>query len=163
MGLDRVGAGTRAERFLLQTDILPILPIFLDGGHLFRIFVAGDGLVVDAGRPGMFNPLNDTAMVKAKIGKHEVEIYDTIEELPMVRFHKYQKLLLIDAGIGSDITAFDQRGEKIERWGGSAGSWGAGYDRLYIPVEPGDTYVTLSYDRFGESVTLKVPLPEVTP
>ena len=48
-------------------------------------------------------------MVTAKIGKHTVEFYDTIEELPIVRFHKYQKLLLVDAGIGSDIAAFDQR------------------------------------------------------
>lgn len=48
-------------------------------------------------------------MVTAKIGKHTVGFYDTIEELPIVRFHKYQKLLLVDAGIGSDIAAFDQR------------------------------------------------------
>ena len=70
---------------------------------------------------------------------------------------------IVSGALPGRIEAADQRGEKIERWGGSAGSWGAGYDRLYIPVEPGDTYVTLSYDRFGESVTLKVPLPEVTP
>ena len=57
----------------------------------------------------------------------------------------------------------DQRGTELETWGGSSGSWGAAYERFYIPMEPGDTHVTLSYDRFGESVTLKVPLPEVTP
>ena len=56
----------------------------------------------------------------------------------------------------------DQRGTEIDDWGRSAGSWGAVYEQFYIPIEPGDTYVTLSYDRFGESVTLKVPLPEVT-
>ena len=55
-------------------------------------------------------------MVTAKIGKHTVEFYDTIEELPIVRFHKYQKLLLVDAGIGSDIAAFDQRIEKTRRF-----------------------------------------------
>lgn len=55
-------------------------------------------------------------MLTAKIGKHTVEIYDTIEELPIVRFHKYQKLLLIDAGIGADINAFDQRIEKTRRF-----------------------------------------------
>ena len=43
-------------------------------------------------------------------------MYDTIEELPIVRFHKYQKLLLIDAGVGADITAFDQRIEKTRRF-----------------------------------------------
>lgn len=55
-------------------------------------------------------------MVKAKIGKHTVEIYDAIDELPIVRFHRYQKLLLIDAGVGSDIVAFDQRTEKMRRY-----------------------------------------------
>ena len=55
-------------------------------------------------------------MVTVKIGKHTVEMYDAIDELPIVRFHKYQKLLLIDAGIGSDLTALDQRIEKISRF-----------------------------------------------
>ena len=55
-------------------------------------------------------------MVTVKIGKHTVEMYDAIDELPIVRFHKYQKLLLIDAGIGSDIAAFDQRTEKVRRF-----------------------------------------------
>ncbi len=54
-------------------------------------------------------------MVTVKIGTHTVEIYDTIDELPIVRFHKYQKMLLIDAGIGSDIAGFDQRIEKVRR------------------------------------------------
>ena len=51
-------------------------------------------------------------MVTVKIGKHTVELYDAIDELPIARFHKYQKLLLIDAGVGADIPAFDQRMEK---------------------------------------------------
>lgn len=55
-------------------------------------------------------------MQTIKIGKHTVTIYETIDELPIVRFHKYQKLLLIDAGVGSDIVAFDQRTEKMRRY-----------------------------------------------
>lgn len=55
-------------------------------------------------------------MVVVKIGNHTVEMYDTIEELPIVRFHKYQKMLLVDAGIGADITAFDQRIERTRRF-----------------------------------------------
>lgn len=43
-------------------------------------------------------------------------MYDSIDELPIVRFHKYQKMLLVDAGIGSDIAAFDQRTEKMRRY-----------------------------------------------
>lgn len=55
-------------------------------------------------------------MQTVKIGKHTVELYDNIEELPIVRFHKYQKLLLVEAGIGGDIAAFDQRIEKARRY-----------------------------------------------
>ena len=55
-------------------------------------------------------------MVTVKIGTHTVEMFDTIEELPIVRFHKYQKLLLIDAGVGSDIQGFDQRVERVRRF-----------------------------------------------
>lgn len=69
--------------------------------------------------------------------------------------------------VSGDLTTYlrveDQRGTELESWGRSSGSWGAVYQRFYIPIESGDTYVTLSYDRFGESVELKVPLPEVTP
>lgn len=55
-------------------------------------------------------------MKTIRIGKHTVEYYDSIDELPVVRFHKYQKLLLIDAGIGADIAAFDQHIEKVRRF-----------------------------------------------
>lgn len=55
-------------------------------------------------------------MVITKIGRHDVELYDAIDELPIVRFHKYQKLLLVDAGVGADIAAFDQRIEKTRRF-----------------------------------------------
>lgn len=55
-------------------------------------------------------------MQTVKIGKHTIEMYDAIDEMPIVRFHKYQKFLLLDAGIGSDIAAFDQRTEKIRRF-----------------------------------------------
>lgn len=60
------------------------------------------------------------------------------------------------------VQAADQRGIIADNWGGGSGSWGAEYTRYYVPIEPGDTYVILGYDRFGESVELKVPLPEVT-
>jgi hypothetical protein len=48
-------------------------------------------------------------MVELKLGGHNLVVYDAIDEIPIVRFHKYQKLLLIDAGIGSDLGAIDQR------------------------------------------------------
>ena len=82
----------------------------------FANFVRGNGPMGFVGRAGLFNSNCPGIMVTVKIGKHTVEMYDTIEELPIVRFHKYQKLLLIDAGIGADIVAFDQRIEKTRRY-----------------------------------------------
>lgn len=51
-------------------------------------------------------------MRTTQIGKYKVEIYDAIEDLPMQRFHKYNKMLLVDAGIGSDLADFDRHIEK---------------------------------------------------
>lgn len=48
-----------------------------------------------------------------KIGKHTVEIYDDIESLPVVRYHKYSKMLLVDAGIGSGAGAASEHLAKI--------------------------------------------------
>lgn len=55
-------------------------------------------------------------MGKIKIGKHEVELYDGIESLPVSRFHRYNKMLLIDSGIGSDIADFDRHIAKAMRY-----------------------------------------------
>lgn len=30
-------------------------------------------------------------------------------------------------------------------------------------MEPGDSQITLRYERFGESITVEIPLPEVEP
>lgn len=46
-------------------------------------------------------------MKKIKLGGKSVEIYDSIEELPITRFHAYNKMLLVDAGIGSDLSDID--------------------------------------------------------
>lgn len=84
--------------------------------HYFANFVRGNRPLDIVGRADLFNSNRPGIMVKVKIGKHTVEMYNTIEELPIVRFHKYQKLLLVDAGVGSDIAAFDQRIEKTRRF-----------------------------------------------
>lgn len=38
-----------------------------------------------------------------KVNGHTAEIYDSIDELPIRRFQKYNKLLLVDSGVGSDL------------------------------------------------------------
>lgn len=55
-------------------------------------------------------------MKEVKLNAHKVDLYNSIEELPMVRFHKYNKCLLVDAGIGSDLSAFDGHIERVVRY-----------------------------------------------
>lgn len=82
----------------------------------FINFVGDNGAMAFGVRPDMCNNDNAVFMVTVKIGKHTVEMYDAIDELPIVRFHKYQKCLLVESGIGADIAAFDQRIEKTRRF-----------------------------------------------
>lgn len=55
-------------------------------------------------------------MKEVKVGKHLVKMYDSIEDLPIVRHHKFSKLMLIDAHIGSDIADFDAHLERVLRY-----------------------------------------------
>lgn len=55
-------------------------------------------------------------MKNVQIKGMNVELYDSIDELPMLRFHKYNKMLLVDAGVGSDLSDFDRHIEKVIRY-----------------------------------------------
>ena len=41
------------------------------------------------------------------IKNHKIRLYDSIDELPIVNFQKYNKCILIDSGLGSDADAID--------------------------------------------------------
>lgn len=45
-----------------------------------------------------------------------IKLYDNIEELPVLRFQKYNKFLLLDSAIGSDINDLNMRVEKAIRY-----------------------------------------------
>ena len=50
------------------------------------------------------------------IGRHKIEMYDSIDELPTERFFTYNRMLLIDSGIGGDMEAIDEHIGKIMRY-----------------------------------------------
>lgn len=50
------------------------------------------------------------------INNKKLVMYDSIDELPIVNFQKYNKFLLIDAGIGSDVNDIDQHISKIAKY-----------------------------------------------
>lgn len=51
-----------------------------------------------------------------KIGKKTVEFYDAIDELPIKRYHKFNKYMLVDSGIGSDLNDINNHIAKISRY-----------------------------------------------
>lgn len=55
-------------------------------------------------------------MKNVQIKGMNVELYNSIEDLPIMRFHKYNKMLLVDAGIGSDLSDLDLHIEKVIRY-----------------------------------------------
>lgn len=52
-------------------------------------------------------------MKTVKIGRRVLEIYDSIDELPIKRFHKFNKFMLVDAGVGSDLASINMHISKI--------------------------------------------------
>lgn len=53
-------------------------------------------------------------MLKFKYtGNHRIEVYDSVQDLPITRFQLYNLNMLLDAGIGSDLSAFVRHRQKI--------------------------------------------------
>jgi len=48
-----------------------------------------------------------------KLGKHKIEFYDSIDSLPFDRFNSFNKYVMLDAELGSDVMAFDTKISKI--------------------------------------------------
>lgn len=46
-------------------------------------------------------------MKTIRSGNREIKLYDSIDEMPIVNFQKYNKFVLLDTGIGSDINSID--------------------------------------------------------
>lgn len=64
------------------------------------------------------NGIKEVAMNEVRIGRHRVELYDDISQLPVKRYHVFNRMLLVDAGIGSDIGDFDRHIERIRAYDG---------------------------------------------
>lgn len=54
-------------------------------------------------------------MKTIKLNGREIKVYDSIDEMPIVNFQKYNKYLLIDSGIGSDVDSIDEHIIKIAK------------------------------------------------
>lgn len=50
------------------------------------------------------------------VNKKVVRVYDSIDEMPIVNFQKYNKYLLIDSGIGSDADDIDAHITRVAKF-----------------------------------------------
>ena len=48
-------------------------------------------------------------------GKHVIKLYDSVDELPIGAYQRYNKFLLIDAGIGASVDDFDAHIVKLAK------------------------------------------------
>lgn len=55
-------------------------------------------------------------MKTVTIKNRVIKIYDSIDEMPIVNFQKYNKCLLIDSGLGSDANSIDEHIVKIAKY-----------------------------------------------
>lgn len=53
-------------------------------------------------------------MRKIELGSHKLEIYDSIDELPIRRFHRFNKMMLVDSGVGGTLADADAHLERIK-------------------------------------------------
>lgn len=51
-----------------------------------------------------------------KLGKHKIELFESIDDLPFNRFNAFNKFVMLDAELGSTITDFDQKTVKIHNF-----------------------------------------------
>lgn len=49
------------------------------------------------------------------INGNRLDMYDSITELPVLNFHEFNRNLIIDAGIGSDMEAIDAKLARLSR------------------------------------------------
>lgn len=54
-------------------------------------------------------------MKTVKVGRNTIEVWDNIDELPVKRFHKFNKFMLIDSGVGSDLNDVNSHIAKIRK------------------------------------------------
>ena len=52
-------------------------------------------------------------MIEMAVAGHKLVFYDSVEDLPIVQFHRYSKFLLVESGIGDNINDIDRHITKI--------------------------------------------------
>jgi len=58
-------------------------------------------------------------MLTEKVNGHTLKLYDSIEELPVVNFQRFNRYALIDAQIGSDLEDVDVKLTRIAKFIGA--------------------------------------------
>lgn len=54
-------------------------------------------------------------MITHIVNNNTLKLYDSIDDLPIRRYHKFNKLMLIDAGVGSDVQSINQHIDTLKK------------------------------------------------
>lgn len=54
-------------------------------------------------------------MKEITIGRHVARIYESAEDMPVVRWNKMQKMMMLSSGIGSDMDSVEKKVDRISR------------------------------------------------
>ncbi|MCB0585515.1 MAG: hypothetical protein KDD06_09360 [Phaeodactylibacter sp.] len=55
-------------------------------------------------------------MLEIRLNGHFLEMWDSIDELPFSRFQEYNRAVMLDSGLGSDIPAIDRHLNQARRY-----------------------------------------------
>ena len=57
-----------------------------------------------------------TNMITDNINGHTIRFYDSIDDMPIINFQKYNKYMLIDSGIGSDLEDINMHIVRVSKY-----------------------------------------------
>lgn len=66
--------------------------------------------------------------VETKNGKHKIQFYDSIRTLPMLRYQKFNKYMMIGCEVGNSIEDYDNRTDRAIRYLNAGDTTNAGIE-----------------------------------
>lgn len=153
----------------LMTVLLGIMAL-LGLGVLSNFFQSMEARTFPDGiRAGLAAPSAERPDIRVRVGNDVLRIYRVSaagdsQETRTVEIHvcAYDQIPggVVSQQLLPSVVFEDPRGALLQRSGGGGkGSWRADFSSWSVTVQPGDAYVTLRYERFGERIAVRIPLP----
>ncbi len=155
-------------RIALILTVILCIQAFMGIGILSHLWWSLEARVTSEGISRNFNGKAYAVDIRVPVGNDVLRVYrvavgeqkeQLVAEVTMCAYDRIPGGI-VSGDLLSNIVSTDQRGDLPDWDHGSSGksNWGADYEIRYIPIQPGDTYVTLTYERLGEYASVQAPL-----